>query len=86
MSATMTEKAVPPVRALFPRKPVFRRKFSFRPAGASEAAAVACVAEFHEDKLVLRRQRGRNKAEFTFAQLFSGTALAKGKGTPELPL
>lgn len=62
----MSEKTIAmPVRPLIRREPVFRRKFKPVSGGGD------CVAEFHPDKLVLRKVRGRKRAEYTFQKLWS---------------
>lgn len=55
----------PPAGPVLFRKPtVYRRKFKL-PEGGGEG-----VAEFHPDKLVLRKVRGRRRTEYTFTKLW----------------
>lgn len=55
----------PPGPPLFRRASVYRRKLKL----GGELGEI--VAEFHEDKLVLRRPRARRKAEYAFAKLWA---------------
>ena len=59
-------KATPPpyVKPLIAKPLVYRRQFR-TPEGKQG------VAEFHEDKLVLRARGGRRRHQFTFAQLWA---------------
>jgi len=62
----------PPVKPLIPRKPVYRRRFKL-PDGSGEG-----TAEFHEDKIVIRRRGGRRTYEVPFGRLWqswTGTML-----------
>lgn len=63
MSATKVNQ--PPVKALIARPPVYRRRFAV-PDGSGDKA----VAEFHTDKIVIRRHGGRARFEMPFAQLW----------------
>lgn len=54
-----------PIGPLIRRPAIYRRKFK-APNGEGQI-----VAEFHEDKLVLRKVRGRKRAVYPFAQLWA---------------
>jgi hypothetical protein len=54
----------PTTRPLISKPPVYRRKFKL-PEGGGKG-----LAEFHEDKLVLRRVRGRRRVSYSFTQLW----------------